>query len=168
MGPFLFSLGIADLTKNCSSEFSGWFLDDGTLAGNPDTVLADFQKIQEASDTLGLRVNPSKCEVFFTNNADQENNAAALASLQHIAPEIKVTDAENLTLLGAPILREAGEGTFRLKLHNLQLMVERLVHIDAHDAIFLLRHCFSIPKLMYILRCAPYFKLKEVLQDYDQ
>ena len=43
LGPFLFSLGIADLTKNCSSEFSGWYLDDGTLAGNPDTIQADFQ-----------------------------------------------------------------------------------------------------------------------------
>ena len=82
LGPFLFSLGIADLTKSCSSEFSGWYLDDGTLAGNPDTVLADFQKIQEASDTLGLRVNPSKCEVFFTNNADQQNSTATLVSLK--------------------------------------------------------------------------------------
>ena len=73
-----------------------------------------------------------------------------------------------MTLLGAPILSQAGEGVFRSKLHNQQLMVDRLTEIDAHDAIFLLRHCFAIPKLMYFLRCAPSFKFKEVLQEYDQ
>ena len=154
--------------KSCTSEFSAWYLDDGTLAGNPDTIQADFQRIQDASDTLGLQVNPSKCEVFFTNNADQQTNIAALATLQQLAPEIKQIDEESLTLLGAPILRQAGEGVFRSKLNDLQLMLERLVQIDAHDAIFLLRHCFAIPKLMYFLRCAPSFKFKEVLQDYDQ
>ena len=46
-------------------------------------------------------------------------------------------------------------------------MVDRLAQIDAHDALFLLRHCFAIPKLMYFLRCAPTFLFKEVLQDYD-
>ena len=105
--------------------------------------------------------------MFFTNKADQQTNTATLVALQELAPGKKVIDEENLTLLGAPILRQAGEGVFRSKLHNLQLMVERLVQIDAHDAIFLLRHCFAIPKLMYTLRCAPCFIFKEVLQDYD-
>ena len=168
LGPFLFSLGINDLMKSCTSEFSAWYLDDGTLAGSPDTIHADFKRIQEASDTLGLQVNPSKCEVFFSNNADQQTNLAALATLQQLAPEIKQVDEESLTLLGAPIMRQAGEGVFRSKLNDLQIMLERLTQIDAHDAIFLLRHCFAIPKLMYFLRCAPSFKFKEVLQDYDQ
>ena len=167
LGPFLFSLGIADLTRSCTSEFSAWYLDDGTLAGNPDTIQADFQRIQAVSDTLGLKINPSKCEVFFTNNEDQQTNTETLASLQQLAPGIRNIEEENLTLLGAPILKQAGEGVFRSKLNNLQLMVERLAQIDAHDAIFLLRHCFAIPKLMYFLRCAPSFHFIDVLQDYD-
>ena len=168
LGPFLFSLGIADLMKSCTSEFSAWYLDDGTLGGNADTIEADFQRIQEASDSLGLQINQSKCEVFFTNKADQQTNTETLTTLQRIAPDIKPIDEKNLTLLGAPILTQAGEGVFRLKLHQLQLMVERLVQIDAHDAIFLLRHCFAIPKLMYFLRSAPSFKFKDVLKDYDE
>ena len=46
-------------------------------------------------------------------------------------------------------------------------MVDRLAQIDAHDAIFLLRHCFAIPKLMYFLRCTPSFLFREVLHEYD-
>ena len=47
-------------------------------------------------------------------------------------------------------------------------MAERLQEIDSHDAVFLLCHCFSIPKLMYFLRSAPCFKEVDILQQYDQ
>ena len=45
LGPFLFSLGIMDLMKACSSEVNLWYLDDGTLGGNPETVQADLARI---------------------------------------------------------------------------------------------------------------------------
>ena len=96
-----------------------------------------------------------------------QTNTEALETLQLLAPGIRKVDEGNLTLLGAPILKQAGEGVFRSKLHNLQLMVDRLAQIDSHDAIFLLRHCFSIPKLMYFLRCTPGFLFREVLIEYD-
>ena len=47
-------------------------------------------------------------------------------------------------------------------------MVSRLKQIDNHEALFLLRNCFSIPKLTYILRTAPCFEEAEELQKYDQ
>ena len=46
-------------------------------------------------------------------------------------------------------------------------MAERLVTIDAHDAVFLLRCCFAIPKLTYFLRSAPTFRTLATLQEYD-
>ena len=33
-----------------------WYLDDGTLGGNVDVVLADFDKIMELENSLGLKV----------------------------------------------------------------------------------------------------------------
>ena len=45
-------------------------------------------------------------------------------------------------------------------------MTERLMEIDPHDAFFLLKHSFSIPKLTYLLRSAPCFNSK-VLKKYD-
>ncbi len=45
-------------------------------------------------------------------------------------------------------------------------MGSRFQHISAHDALTLLRHSFSIPKLRYLLRTAPCF-LSSLLEDYD-
>ena len=54
------ALGIQDLIKDCKSEFNCWYLDDGTLAGDVNTVLQDAQKITLAANFHGLKVNPKK------------------------------------------------------------------------------------------------------------
>ena len=52
------------------------------------------------------------------------------------------------------------------KLSELQRLGERLKLLSAHDAFFLLKNCFSLPKLAYTLRCAPYYQSK-LLSQYD-
>ena len=69
-------------------------------------------------------------------------------SFRVLAPNIKVLEDESLTLLGAPILDEATDGVLSKKLEDLALMMKRLKTIDSHDALFLLKNCFSLPKLM--------------------
>ena len=54
------------------------------------------------------------------------------------------------------------------KLENLKLMVTRLNKIDPHQALFLLRNCFSMPKLTYFLRTAPCFLEQGILKNYDE
>ena len=49
LGSFLFSLGIMDLMKSCESELSIWYLDDGTVAGDPSVVHRDLTKILSSS-----------------------------------------------------------------------------------------------------------------------
>ena len=73
-------------------------------------------------------------------------------------PGIKILSNANLTLLGAPLTKEASDEIMRSKLEALQRMGERLRMIDAHDALFLLKNCFAIPKLTYFLRTAPFFQ----------
>lgn len=47
-------------------------------------------------------------------------------------------------------------------------MIERLAYLDAHDALFLLRNCFAIPKLLYTLRASPCFQSHVLkLKEYD-
>ena len=161
----MFALGIRDLTNSCQSETNMWYLDDGCLAGDPHQVLQDLQTISAASDSLGLEINPGKCELYFTN-PDMESYHQVLSSFQSEAPGIKVLNNESLTLLGAPIMAEAVEGVLKQKLEDLKLMVERLTLIDPHDALFLLRQCFAIPKLMYFIRSAPCFG-HNTLEEYD-
>ena len=54
----------------------------------------------------------------------------------------------------------------REKVEALERLGERLKRLTAHDALLLLRNCFALPKLMYILRTAPCFRLP-ALQSYD-
>ena len=53
------------------------------------------------------------------------------------------------------------------KVHLLEIMGDRLQHLDSHDAILLLRHSFAIPKLLYTLRTSPCF-LSSSLELYDE
>ena len=54
------------------------------------------------------------------------------------------------TLLGTPIGGiECIDDTIRRKTEALKLMGERLSLLQAHDALLLLRHSFSIPKILY-------------------
>ena len=71
-------------------------------------------------------------------------------------------------LLGAPLFQEAVEYSLTPKLKNLELMISRLKEIDNHEALFLLRHCFAIPKVTYYLRSAPCFLVPSILEDFDQ
>ena len=64
-------------------------------------------------------------------------------------------------------MRKQKRGVLLQKLDDLRRMAERLVTIDAHDAVFLLRCCFAIPKLTYFLRSAPTFRTLATLQEYD-
>ena len=167
LGPFLFSLPTMDLIKACKSELRLFYLDDGTLAGDVDSVLSDYKLIQTFATTLGLEVNPSKCEFYQINQKHNQNVYEKFCNASPGQVNLKLLQAKDLTLLGSPILPEAIESVLKTKLDSLKLMAERLSTIDAHDALFLLRNCFSMPKLTYFLRTAPCFLNKAILQEYD-
>ena len=46
-------------------------------------------------------------------------------------------------------------------------MTEKLSFLDRHPAYFLLKNCFSMPKLMYLLRSSPTFQHPDLLADFD-
>ena len=70
-------------------------------------------------------------------------------------------------LLGAPIGNDDEiDDTLSKKIEEFQRLASRIKQLCVHDAFFLLKNCFSLPKLQYILRCAPCYK-STVLQRYD-
>ena len=166
LGPFLFSLGIQDLIKNCKSEFNAWYLDDGTLAGDVETVLTDAKTITLAANSHGLIVNPKKSELFLIR-PESILCKDAPKFFNTIMEGIKIVERNDLKLLGAPIFPEAIESVLGPKIENLILMTERLKQIDSHEAMFLLRHCYGIPKFTYFLRTAPCFMKPNILDKFD-
>ena len=166
LGPLLFAMGIKDLINNCNSKVKLFYMDDGTLAGRPEEVLADLEKIKAAANSLGLELNTSKCELFIKPH-HEDNSDCITAMFEAAAPEVKILSRETLTLLGAPIAAEAIDGVLQSKLEDLKVMMSKLEGLDSQVATFLLRHCLAIPKMTYFLRSAPCFESRERLLEYD-
>ena len=169
LGPFLFSLPTMDIINSCNSQLKVFYLDDGTLGGDVDTVLKDYQFIQTVAATHGLELNPSKCKLFIIGSEanDSSNVYQKFCDASPGQCRIKLLQKDTLTLLGSPVLPEAIKSVLKAKIESLNLMTERLKEISAHEALFLLRNCFSIPKFTYFLRTAPCFLERSVLQKYD-
>ena len=140
-GPFLFSLAILDLSKQMVSPGNIWYLDDSTLAGDAKSVIADFQKIKAASETLGLDINNKKCELMVIDQQSPENTTL-LQNFCENNPAIRVIGNKDLTLLGAPVSPEAIEEVLNSKLESLKLMTKRLELLDSHEAMYLLKKLF--------------------------
>jgi len=64
-------------------------------------------------------------------------------------------------------LTEAFRSLLIEKISKLEFFFSHLSLISAHSAFYLLRVSFSIPRLMYFLRCSPSWREESLLQSYD-
>ena len=79
---------------------------------------------------------------------------------------VQQVDVTNLTLLGAPLGKRAMSSVLGKKISELSSMGDRLSWISSHHALFILKNCFTLPKLLYILRTSPCFA-HPLLQSFD-
>ena len=165
LGPMCFSYAIHDLISSLESELNMWYLDDGTLAGKPETVRADFETISATQQQLGLNINLQKCE-FSVLSSDPERAQAVRDSFTTDFQEAKYIPPKELSLLGTPLFKENLDIELSDRLVNFQSTCSRLESLDHHDALFLLKNVFHIPKLLYLLRTAPCFS-SSTLKSFD-
>ena len=163
LGPFLYALTTMAITRKCKSSLNIWYLDDGFIGGRVEDVLSDYKAIKETSESLGLVLNPSKCELFKIN----PSSTRVINSGKEF-PGVKEIGCQELKLLGAPILPEANEDALAPKLDTLRVMTERLKLLKRHDALFLLRQCFAMPKIMYLIRTAPIYRNTVWCEEFDE
>ena len=161
LGPLLFCLAIHPMVLQLRSEFRVFYLDDGTLGGSVPEVLEDLQLVVKLAPALGLQLNRGKTELINDDPATKE------AMLREV-PGLQVLSRDVADILGSPIgSAEHIRDVIQEKIEQLQLMGDRLRLLHSHDALLLLCHSFSIPKLLYILRTAPCFQSPH-LQAYDE
>ena len=65
-------------------------------------------------------------------------------------------------------MKKANENTLAPKLDTLRVMTERLKLLKRHDALFLLRQCFAMPKIMYLIRTAPVYRNTVWCEEFDE
>ena len=68
---------------------------------------------------------------------------------------MQLVATEDLTLLGVPLFAKGIDQELSSRFCDLKLVCSRLQCLDHHDALFLLRNAFFLPKLLYILRAFP-------------
>ena len=154
LGPLCFSLCLQKLISRLSSEFNVWYLDDGTLAGDPQSVRADFKKSFSEQDSLGMRVNIKKCELSVLGSDLSQIEDISSSFLSRYS-EIKLVPTEDINLLGVPLFTKGIDNELTSRLEALKLTCTRLKSLDHHDALFLLKNAFFLPKLLYLLRSFP-------------
>ena len=154
LGPLLFCLTIHPICLCLRSEFKVFYLDDGTIGGSTSKIREDFQQIETVAAGLGLQLNHKKCELICRDQAIQEASMDTLC-----IPGLQIVSFDRAELLGSPIgSLESIEHALQRKCELLKLLKSRLCLIHSHDALLLLRHSFSIPKVLYILWTAPCFQ----------
>jgi hypothetical protein len=84
-----------------------------------------------------------------------------------VLPSVRHVPRREAVLLGAPVGDETSVDTvLHSKLVEFRRLAGRLITLNAHDALFLLKNCFGLPKLLYTLRCAACYK-STVLREFD-
>lgn len=160
LGPLLFCLTVMPLVQRVQSPFNIWYMDDGTLGGDADTLISDFRMLKTEGEKLGLVINPAKCELI-------TDDISLVDRVRVVIPDILHTNKTSAELMGAPVGGEEGIGrTLETKLKALRCLADRLSFLSAHDALFLLKNCFAIPKLTYTLRSAPCYR-SQLLSEFD-
>ena len=59
VGPALFALPIHGVTFEVKSDLNVWYLDDGCVGGEPQTVLSNAAIIGNGLSSVGLEINNS-------------------------------------------------------------------------------------------------------------
>ena len=160
LGPLLFGLAIQPLVLKLRSEFSVFYLDDGTIGGCVEDVIDDLQLMEEEAGRAGLQLNRRKTELICNDPSASDDVLSAVSELQ-------VITCGQATLLGTPI-GSVGliDTTISSKIEKLKPMGGSLQYLSSQDVLLLLRNSFAIHKVFYILRTAPCF-LSEQLEVFD-
>lgn len=166
-GPPLFCDGINDGIHTLLSKLNLWYLDDGNCADHFEVVLGDLLRVINFATESGLKIKPSKCELVFLGAPSNNVKLDILRQFTEVCPGIKETPIHDLEMLGSPIGGCARRRLLESKIDEFLRFADNLKRIDAHTALFLLRNCLSIPKVLYYLRTAPCFLEPLLLNKYD-
>ena len=142
LGPLLFCASIQPIISSVKSELNCWYMDDGTIGGNFQTVKDDLEMIKSKSADMGLLLNESKCEVLNGGNSKDFKN-------------MKQLNDSNFMLLGSPITTTALNRTLTEAKEEIERCLQRVKILPMHYAYKIIQASFGAPRLISILRTAP-------------
>lgn len=106
LGPLGFCVTTFPLAAALKSNLNVWYLDDDTVGGELDTVLADLELVIGAQTGYGLELNKTKSEAYIFNGSPEEI-AHVKTKLKLILPGIRFVENDELCLLESPLSLDA-------------------------------------------------------------
>ncbi len=166
LAPLFFALGILTLGRKLKQRLKEgmalWYLDDGSVAGPGEELVATWDFLQEEARKVGLQMNVSKCEVWGWRGEESE-------WMKRLPAEIKRVQEDGFELLGAPIGSKKFSEAYAEK--RLQDIEEALVELrkvdDAQVELALLRSCLGFPRFGFTLRSAPPHLIEKAAAKFD-
>ena len=131
-----------DMSRQLQSELAFFYLDDGTLGGRIEKLHHDLEEVRRVGASIGLELNARKYEIVSV--CDETVDACA-----PLIPEARVVSPFQAMSLGSSVGDvDSISSVLQEKITMLKRMGERLQLLNSHDAILLLKHSFSLPKLL--------------------
>ena len=105
LGPLYFCCGINGLVneiQKLNPVYNKWYMDDGRIIGDVETLQQAWKIIQERGPEMGLYLNPSKCEWTWL---DPECKDPCPIQLKGVAAEdqVKLVPHDHIEMLGVPL-----------------------------------------------------------------
>ena len=117
-----------------------------------------------ACENIGLVLNSDKCELTVLG---EPQVSEACQQINGLLPNLKSVPLSEVTLLGAAMGDTSLDTLLRDFLTSFGIVSQRLLKLSSHDALFLLRTCLSMPKLLHSLRTSPSFTRPALLTEID-
>ena len=106
-------------------------------------------------------IEPTKCELM----VKRENTVSFLEKFNAICPGIELILVEHVTLLGAALGEKSIDTILEKKNEEFKVLCTNIKDIPKHQAFFLIKNCFAIPKILYIFSTSADFKKDKNLQE---
>ena len=155
LGPLLFCLAVQPLLDKCKCEYKTGYLDDLGMGDSVPRLLEEIHSLESDALLLGLTLNHSKCEVVGLSQS-------GLSLWQASGLKFGVVTGEAASFLGSPLGSKGLDEALLSKHLALKEASSRLGRLGAHEAFYLLKASFGVPRLLYLLRSAPAYSSTEL------
>ena len=105
---------------------------------------------------------------LFLGDITEKRRSTIVASFQKLCPGIKTPKKDELIILGSPLGPKSQADLLEMKINELEKINGIVEKLDAHHSFFMLRNCFSLPKLLYFLRTSACFNYPALLEKNDK
>ena len=133
-----------------------WYLDDGHLVGDMETLARSIAIIQLKASKIGVKLNLHKCRLWGPGQISPDVQGDHFDLLRSI-PRVPCGADNGLRVLGYPVEHPSSTSFRARELQNIVNRLEEACHVlsnlgDPHVEHILLRYCLDACRVLHFLR----------------